>query len=241
MVASLLTQADLVEREIFRLVRVEFQSAEDVAARMQLDVAEVRRIVARVTDALVAAAPVESEEERQRRIQLSEQVAAAQLVLLIREAYRAFERSRGEQKTVEQEGLGTPVTRRSVSQGDMRYLNTAAKITAMLAKLPMGDCWEATATKTIVAAAPPAKPLISSAPEQPTAENHPDGACSAPAQEQPVTSSPLPITGDIKSTEEFLSEILARASKQPNHRNERPVQTLVAAGAQQAPAKPKPR
>jgi hypothetical protein len=241
MVASVQTQADLVEREIFRLVRVELQSPEDVAARMQMDVGEVRRTVARVTDALVAAAPVESEAERQRRIQLSEQVAAAQLVLLIREAHRAFERSRGEQKTVQQEGNGTPITRRRVSQGDMRYLNTAAKIAAMLAKLPMGDCWEASAMKTVVSAAPPATPLISSSPEQPTAENHPDGACSTPVQEQPVTSNVLPITGDVKSTEEFLSELFARARKQHNHANERSVQEPVFAGSDKAPTKPKPR
>lgn len=229
MVVSVPTQADFVEREIFRLVRVELQSPEDVAARLQLPVAEVRQIVARVTDGLIAAAPVESKEERQQRIQLSERVAAAQLTGLLREALRAFGRSQGEQTIVRQAGNGEPITLRRVSQGDIRYLNTAARIAAMAAKLPIGNFWEA-----------PAKVDKPSA-NEPATNNHLVEDCSAATAEQRVTTSGFPITGDAKSTEELISDILSRGSTQPNMVNSRPVQQPSLVGGNPAAAKPKPR
>jgi hypothetical protein len=242
MVASAKPQLARFEREIFRSVVIEHESVQSVGERMQMTEDEVRETVARVTEALVAAGPAaETKEERQRRIELSERVVAEQLRFLVHEAANAFQRSRGEQTFVRQVGDAEPVTVRRISQGDKRYLKTAAQIAVMIAKLPAASLWQETSRepqqrienrppsddqRQAVAADTQAaadKPLL----------NHPDRACSPAHIEQPVATMELPITGDAKSTDELISEILQRAGVSPKSENSRPVQATVG-----RPAKP---
>lgn len=233
MVTSPNLQLEAFEREIYRRIVIERVPAGEVAQQLQLHVGEVRQIVARVTEALVAAAPVESKEQRQQRIQVSEQIAAARLAELYAEVMRAYRRSQGEQKIVRQVGSEAPVTIRRHSDGDARLLAAASRIALLASKLPAGNLLEGAGPRSEAAGTQPRGEAGATADEGKT-KNHPVRACSKTAGEQPVTSTPLPITGDVKSTDEFLSELFSRSGAQPKDAQSRPVQTSVA-------AKPKPR
>lgn len=149
MVASANPQVAQFEREIYRLVVIEQVPLPLVAERMQVPDAEIRELIARVTAAMVAAAPAETKEQRQRRIDLSERIAAEQLRMVIGEAMNAFRESQGEQTIVRKVGDGEPVTIRRFSHGDTRMLQTAARIAVMLAKLPAGSLWEQPCAPTV--------------------------------------------------------------------------------------------
>lgn len=226
MVTSENLQVGVVESEIFRQVVVQFQPVEVVAKQRQLPVAEVLKIVERVKEAMLTTAAVETKEQYQQRIRLSEQKAAARLTELYDLAIHAYRQSQGQQKIVRQVGNDAPVTSYRHSQGDPRYLNAAAQIAKLASKLPTTGLSGKAALDEAVDLAQKHKAAVAAT------ENHPVGACSTSRGEQQVTSAALPITGDVKSTDEFISDILSRGGAHAKTQNSRPVQ---------ASGSPKPR
>ncbi len=127
--------------DLFRRVKVEERSPRQVAGECKLSPHGVFQAVNRVSEYLCEIAPG-SEEQRPQRLSIAEQVASERIDFLCSCAMQAWRDSQGVHSiTREHAGDGlqptTKVTTTKNSQGEIRYLLTAARLTMFGAKLPI--------------------------------------------------------------------------------------------------------
>jgi hypothetical protein len=114
--------------EVYRLVKIERQSTRGAAQEMHLSQTRVCQVVARVAEFLVETAPAADDDvQRRKQLHVAEQVAAERLDFLQKQAMAGFNRSL---EAVKVEGS------RVGPGGDPRFLNLAARLSLMAAKLP---------------------------------------------------------------------------------------------------------
>lgn len=224
----------LQDLDIFHMVRVQQRNVDAVADLFRITYLEVREAVARVTERLLAAAPIDEDEAGvQRRQHLSEQIAAERLAWLFGLAVQGHRRALQDVTTTRTIGHGDtvkPVSTTRSSGGQSRWLLTAAKlaqIAATIPAVPIHDPLLAEISRDNAAAPEdtfPADP----------AENSPDGDCSAADDDQPVTA---PVADDQR--EASADPVMAcvetyLAAKDAKKCAPRPVQAAVHGPVQSA-------
>ena len=123
--------------EVYRLVRVEQRSTRAVAKVAGISQTRVCQVVERTAAFVVAATPVLAKDDEARRIAVARQLAAERIDFLVGAALRCFRQSVCAEKVIRQES-GKPA-RTTIRQnfGEVRYLNTAARLALLAAKLPL--------------------------------------------------------------------------------------------------------
>ncbi len=141
--------------EIYRQVCLAGRSIPDVAGQTRISPPKIRQIVQKVAEFIIEVTPGEiSEERKQQRLFVAEQVASERIDFLYGEAVRSFRASQGtfisvrEVETPNQAPVTVRITRNSA--GDCRYLLAAARLAVVGSKLPIStlsagiDCDEET-------------------------------------------------------------------------------------------------
>ena len=205
----------LNDLEIFRLVNVRMRNPDVLADELEMNAFELHQALARATALLLAAAPIDADENAVKRQQyLVEQIAADRIAWLFGEAIRGHRRSMQDTTTTRIVGEGDfakKVVIKRTSCGQPRWLETAAK----LAKLAL----------TIPTTAPHDPVLDQLAAEQPARPENPlDEDCSVSGVDRPWED--LATSSDDNST---VSPVMAcvesyLATKSPGLRAARPVQ-----------------
>lgn len=141
--AALLECMPPSERDLdaFRLIRGEQKSTREVAKLLRISQTRVRQVVDRVADYLLRLAPGVKDPARQnQRLYLAEALGLERMRSMYREAMRSFRRSRGQQTIITETpgplGGTRAVSRTMESQGDVKYLQSAMRISWLMAKVP---------------------------------------------------------------------------------------------------------
>ncbi len=184
---------------VYRAVHIEQWTTREVAAELGISQTRVCQIVQRTAAFVAQAVLVLSKEEEPRQLAAGKQLAADRIDFLYGEAVRCFRLSQERGKSDCSQGR--------VQHGEVRYLQTAAKLAILASTLP-----------------PPRSSWQTEIAEQPTASNQVKETCSAPPVEQPEAAPPNEAAKSATAAAMVGCVEQSRGNVRAERANARPVQ-----------------